>query len=138
MRRTVLALILAAGGCGGTTYQGVVRDGVTGEALPGARVAIGEEVATTDELGFYELSVSDETMPHAVRVAASGYVAEAEHVIVGGDEDWAILSYDLRPVDAPPASASVAPASTRTTTVPAGAEREEPAAEPQPEDPAGE
>lgn len=123
MKRTLLGLVLLAAGCGGTTYQGVIRDDVTQEPIPGARVAIGEETAEADELGFYQMEVSDDDMPHTVRVAAPGYFPVTENVLVAGDEDWAVLSYELRPLEAPAPAALSETAPEGATSLPAGTER---------------
>lgn len=88
-------LVLAAAGCGGVDVQGIVRDERTGEPLPGATVKIGEEEATTDYRGFYELEV-DEEEAQQLSVDKQGYRQFSEDVSFEG-VDEVIQDIDLAP-----------------------------------------
>ncbi len=96
MKRLMSALlVLAAAGCGGVDVQGIVRDERTGEPLPGATVRIGEEEATTDYRGFYELSVDPEEA-RQLSVDKAGYREFSEDVTFE-DVEEVIQDIDLAP-----------------------------------------
>lgn len=96
MKRLMSALlVLAAAGCGSVDVQGIVRDERTGEPLPGATVRIGDEEATTDYRGFYELSV-DPGDARELSVEKPGYRSFNEDVSFEG-VDEVIQDIDLAP-----------------------------------------
>lgn len=79
--RAIGVLLLA--GCGGVEVRGFVRDGVTGEPLPGAEIRVDGETTHTDSAGHYATEV-DVGEPHHVYVASPGYHPESAFVVAEG------------------------------------------------------
>ena len=75
---TLFALVsaLALSGCG-SVVQGVVRDKPTGNPISSASVTIDDEVAVTNAMGVYELSVSAKPSS-VIYVNAPGYFMYTE------------------------------------------------------------
>lgn len=91
----VLGLVSLLGGCCGARLRGVVRDETTGAPITGAVVESGEVRATTDNLGFYDLTDLDCDDVWRVVVQAPGYHLLSTTVIVAEGEDPERLTRDF-------------------------------------------